>query len=576
MRATLASLLTSAGLLAGCGGGGDGGIIGPPPGAEPVATVVVTPAAVRVEPDEEVELAAETRAADGTVLTGRTITWASSDEEVATVAPTSGAATVVTGHAFGVATITATSEGRQATAGISVERLGFQLLVTPSVDTVVLGQTVQFQAEVRALDGTVLPETFTWSSKDQDPNRVVAEVDPATGVVTGLAPGEAVIIAAPASRDGTGSARVLVLGFFVVSAGLGHSCGVTIAGAAYCWGDNDHGQLGDGTTTDRIRPVPVAGPPGGLAFTTLRAGNHHTCGVTAGPVYCWGDNSIGQLGDGTTTDRTRPTPISPNLFSSGVFFASVHAGRSHTCGRTFGGGAYCWGSNVDGQLGSGTSAISSPVPVEVSVPPPLLLVTLSAGSSHNCAVASDARAYCWGDNASGELGDGTTVDRAVPVAVAPPAGQTTPLAFTTLGLGANHSCGRTAAGVIYCWGANASGQLGDGTTTGHRMPAQVLALVAFESVTAGLEHTCGLGPTGTARCWGDNLFGQLGDGSVSDRLLPTVVAGGLSFARLSAGSGHTCGVTLDGRPHCWGTNISGQLGTGTTELSRLPLPVVSP
>ncbi|MGH7516172.1 MAG: Ig-like domain-containing protein [Gemmatimonadales bacterium] len=573
MRAAVASLIASGGLLVACGGGGDGGITGPPPGAEPVATVIVTPTAATVPPDEQVELTAETQAADGTVLTGRTISWTSSNETVATVDPASGATTVVTGLVEGTVTITATSEGRQGTAEILVEQLGFQIAVTPGVDTVVLGQTVQFQAEVRSLDGTVLPETFTWSSKDQDPNAVVAEVDPATGVVTGRAPGEAVIIANIAGGTASGSARVLVLGFFQVTAGLGHTCGITFAGAAYCWGDNDRGQLGDGTTADRTRPVPVAG---GLVFATLRAGNRHTCGVTAGAAYCWGDNSIGQLGDGTTTGRTRPTQVSPNLFSGGVFFASVSVGSSHTCGRTTGGLGYCWGSNVAGQLGGGTSALSSTVPVAVSMPTPLQVVALSAGSSHNCAVASDARAYCWGDNISGELGDGTTVRRSVPVAVAPPVGQTTPLAFTTLGLGANHSCGRTAAGVIYCWGANGSGQLGDGSTTGHRVPAPVLAVVAFESVAAGLEHTCGLGPTGSAYCWGDNLFGQLGDGTVTDRPLPTVVAGGLAFTRLSAGSGHTCGVTPDGRPHCWGINVSGQLGNGTTEPSRVPLPVGSP
>ncbi len=573
MRAAVASLIASGGLLVACGGGGDGGITGPPPGAEPVATVVVTPAEARVEPDEQVELAAETRAADGTVLTGRTISWTSSDETVATVAPTSGAATVVTGHAFGVATITATSEGRQATAEISVERLGFQLLVTPSVDTVVLGQVVQFQAEVRAvLDGTVLPETFTWSAKDQDPNAVVAEVDPATGVVTGLAPGEALIVASPAGRDGTGSARLLVLAFNQVSTGLDHTCGVTTADAAYCWGNNGDGQLGDGTTLSRTTPVAVAG---GLSFHEVSAGVGHTCGVaTDQTVYCWGRDEAGQLGNGTSPAARVPVPVA-TLFT----FRQVSAGSAHTCAVTLAGAAACWGSNADGQLGDGTTANRAhPLPV---APPAgqateLTFSSVSAGSFHTCAVASDAQGYCWGNNALGQLGDGTRVNRIAPVAIAAPAGQTSPLALTAVAAGGTHSCGRTGAGVIYCWGANGSGQLGDGTTTSHRSPAPVLAFVAFESPAAGLEHSCGLGPTGAAYCWGDNLFGELGDGTTTDRALPSAVAGGLAFTQVSAGGGHTCGVTPDGRPHCWGLNIRGQLGNGTTELSRLPAAVVSP
>ncbi|MGH7628198.1 MAG: Ig-like domain-containing protein, partial [Gemmatimonadales bacterium] len=544
MRATVASLIASSGLLVACGGGGDGGITGPPPGAEPVAAVVVTPAEARVEPDEQVELTAETRAADGTVLTGRTITWISSDETVATVAPTSGAAIVVTGHAFGVATITATSEGRQGTAEISVERLGFQLVVTPQVDTVVVGQTVQFRAEARAvLDGTLLPATFTWSAKDQDPAAVVAEVDPATGVATGRAAGEALIVASPAGLGGTGSARLLVLAFRQASAGGRHTCAVTTAGAAYCWGDNEPGQLGDGTDFQRRQPVPVAG---GLSVEAVSAGSDHTCSVTTGgAAYCWGANELGELGDGTTTDSRTPVAVSGNHT-----FAAVAAGATHTCGLNRFGVGYCWGENRWGQLGDGTTDNSlEPVAVATSSPPPLAVdfAQIAAGHVHTCGVSPRGAASCWGRNDLGQLGDGTTLTRLSPSPVAPPVGQSTPLAFTALSLGVFHTCGLTPSGVIYCWGANSSGQLGDGTTADRARPAAVQALVSFRAITAGATHACALSQTGRAYCWGDNAAGQLGDGTTTPRSIPVVVSGDLAFASLTAGSGFTCGVTPDGR-----------------------------
>ncbi|MGH7627900.1 MAG: Ig-like domain-containing protein [Gemmatimonadales bacterium] len=574
MRTAGASLIALTSLLAACGGGGDGGITNPPPGGEPVAAVVVTPAEATVGVDEQVELTTETRAGDGTVLAGRAVTWASSDEAVATVDPTNGARTVVTGLAEGTATITATSEGRRGAAEISVQRLvGFQLAVAPSVDTVVIGQAVQFRAEVRELDGTPVPETFTWSAKDQDPAAVVAEVDPATGVVTGLAAGEAVIVATPAARGGTGSARVLVLAFEQVSAGRRHTCGVTTAGAAYCWGDNEQDQLGDGTTIpQRIRPRPVAG---GLSFEAVSAGAEHTCGVaTGGAAYCWGRNEIGWLGDGTTTDRPAPTAVSDNHS-----FAMVDAGTTHTCGVSRSGIGYCWGENRWGQLGDGTTNNhSAPVAVATASPPPLALdfVQIGVGPAHTCAVSPRGAASCWGRNDLGELGDGTTLTRLTPAAVAPPMGQSTPLAFTALSLGNLHTCGLTGSGVIYCWGSNTSGQLGDGTTVNRPRPAPVQALVSFVATAAGATHACGLGPTGRAYCWGSNHLGELGDGTTTSRTTPVAVSGDLSFTSLTAGSGHTCGVTADGRAYCWGSNSGAKLGTGTGDDSLVPVAVVSP
>jgi len=203
--------------------------------------------------------------------------------------------------------------------------------------------------------------------------------------------------------------------FAAVTAGAAHTCGVTAAGAAYCWGDNGFGQLGDGTTTSQSSPVLVQAPPG-VSFAAVTAGRLHTCGVTpAGTAYCWGSNSVGQLGDGTMIDRSSPVPVPP---PTGVSFAAVTAGYSHTCGLATVAGAapYCWGGNGSGQLGDGTKTDQSS-PVLVLAPAGVSFKAVTAGTAQTCGVTAAGVAYCWGANGSGQLGDGTTTDRLIPVRV---------------------------------------------------------------------------------------------------------------------------------------------------------------
>jgi alpha-tubulin suppressor-like RCC1 family protein len=272
------------------------------------------------------------------------------------------------------------------------------------------------------------------------------------------------------------------LPFASVSAGSGHTCGVTPAGGAYCWGWNVYGQLGDGTTTDRPTPVAVSG---GLTFASLSAGNVYNCGVTpAGAGYCWGWNKDGELGIGTTTGPqtcwTVVCSMTPVAVSGGLPFASVSAGGGHTCGVTPAGGGYCWGANGIGELGNGTTT-TSPTPVAVS---------------------------------------GGLIFAGV---LATPSGRT---------------CGVTPAGAAYCWGWNKDGELGIGTTTG--------------------PQTCGpVDPEVFVAC----------------SLTPAAVSGGLSFASVSARGDHTCGVTPAGAAYCWGLNLYGELGNGTAANSSVPVPV---
>jgi alpha-tubulin suppressor-like RCC1 family protein len=372
-------------------------------------------------------------------------------------------------------------------------------------------------------------------------------------------PGEYALEAIAGALSATSATFEVHLTFVSMTAGRSYTCGVTIAAAAYCWGINSSGQLGDGTTTDRTTPALVSG---GLRFASLSAGRQHACGVTtAGAAYCWGENGNGRLGDGTETDRTTPVAV-----SGGLGFASVSGGTFHTCGVTTADIAYCWGGNFDGQLGDGTETHRM-TPVAVSGG--LGFASVRAGNFHSCGVTTGDIAYCWGYNGNGQLGDGTTTDRMTPVAVS--GGLEFASVSAAWGL---HSCGVSTAAAVYCWGHNADGQLGDGTITNRTTPALVSGGLTFTSVTAGISHTCGFTNAGVAYCWGFNGNGRIGDGTTTDRTTPALVSGGLEFGSLSAGTEHTCGATAAGGGYCWGANSSGQLGEGTTIERTTPTQVV--
>ena len=364
------------------------------------------------------------------------------------------------------------------------------------------------------------------------------------------------------------------LEFASVSAGSFYSCGVTTTGEAYCWGDNSNGELGDGTNTDSNVPVAVAGDH---TFVSVSAGYGHSCGVTAaGAAYCWGDNSVGELGDGTNTDSSVPLAV-----TGAHNFTSVTAGLGYTCGVTKSGAALCWGSNsweawVDwmesGTLGNGTDADSA-VPVAVSGGS--TFASLSTGETHSCGVTAAGAAYCWGANDEGQLGSGAqATSSAVPVAVSGSH------SFSTVSVGSELSCGVTATGAAYCWGVRA---LGNGTGGDSDVPVAVSGGLTFASVSAGQWHSCGVTTSGAAYCWGSNAGGKLGNGRTSepggpdhDSDVPVAVSGGLTFASLSVGDEHSCGVTTTGAAYCWGWNRDGGVGDGTNIARNVPAAVGAP
>lgn len=344
-----------------------------------------------------------------------------------------------------------------------------------------------------------------------------------------------------------------------ITGGGSHSCGLTREGRAYCWGRNGQGQLGDGTTTNRPVPTPVAGD---FTFVSISAGAAFTIGVTTtGQALSWGPNEYGQLGDGTTIERHVPTPVAGNHT-----FRTISTGAAHAVGVTTSGQALAWGANR-GRLGDGTTeARRVPTPVAGNH----TFRSVSAGGRHTLGITTAGQALAWGENGYGELGDGyqgPTVIRPVPV---PVAGNHT---FISISAGVDHSVGLTASGQAFAWGANWGGQLGDGTHQDRRVPTRVAGRHTFRSLSVGPHHTRGLTVDGQAYGWGRNNYGQLGDGTTADRTVPTPVAGNLSFVSLHAGDWHTLAVTPSGQAYAWGRNTYGGLGDGTETQRLVPTPV---
>jgi alpha-tubulin suppressor-like RCC1 family protein len=350
------------------------------------------------------------------------------------------------------------------------------------------------------------------------------------------------------------------LEFFQVTAGDLHSCGVTVDNRLFCWGVNNHGQLGDGTVTDRLRPTPIAP---NLSFRQVSAGDLYTCAVTTTfHAYCWGQN-FGHLGDGTLTERHTPVRV-----KGSQLFRQVAAGSDHTCGVTLADRAFCWGDNSFGDLGDGSGTFKlAPALVKGG----LAFRQVDPGGLHTCGVTTDRRAYCWGWNKYGQSGDSSIATfHPTPVPVAGTRH------FRQISAGGNATCAVTASDLAFCWGQGQDGQLGSGTQRNARVPRRVVGGISFTRVTVGRVHTCGEATGKKAYCWGVNANGQLGDGStVIRQLSPVPVAGGLLFAQLSAGTAHTCGKTPDSLAYCWGFN-AGALGDGTTNSTNVPVAVVGP
>jgi alpha-tubulin suppressor-like RCC1 family protein len=393
-----------------------------------------------------------------------------------------------------------------------------------------------------------------------------------------------------------------------ISVGSTHTCAVTVGGAALCWGDNAHGQLGNDVNHNRFTPVDVQGLNAGVGklgagtiscaltqaggvkcwggnyigngtassyrtptdVTGLSSGNtlvatrgYTSCALTAaGAVKCWGTSSYNQFGTG---QYTAETPVDVTGFGIGV--TSIAIGDGFLCAVVSGGGAKCAGNNYDGQLGNNSSGNQGPVGDVHGLTAGYQSVV--AGARHACALSVGGAVKCWGKNDAGQLGDGTKTSRTAPVDVV-----SLNSGVTAISAQGNRTCALRNDGMVKCWGQNV---LGDGTATSREVPTDVAGLGdAATQVSVGNDHICALLTGGQAKCWGSNQFRQLGTGSdLPRRAYSPVDVPGLSNAiSIESGNRHSCAIVAGGGVKCWGFNSLGQVGDGTDASALLPVAVL--
>jgi alpha-tubulin suppressor-like RCC1 family protein len=337
-------------------------------------------------------------------------------------------------------------------------------------------------------------------------------------------------------------------------------------GTILAWGSNTAGQLGDGTTTNRTAPVAV---PGVAGIKDIAAGNGYVLALLSnGTVRAWGSNSNGQLGDGTKIDRRTPVPV-PGL--SGV--VALAGGSAHSLALLADGRLFAWGRNLDGQLGLGAEGSDRTSPVLVPNFGLSRVKAIAAADNHTLVLLSDGTVLACGNNSNGQLGDGTKTDHS---SFAPVQNLIPVKAIAT---GRRHSLALTTNGVIRAWGDNSDGQLGNGSTTDSNLPTTVNTDSLDErviAIAAGGLHSLALLAHGRIEGWGNNTDGQLGDGGTnSPRVFPVNVAPGAEIAiRVDAGGDHSVALMVDGTVRTWGDNGSGQLGDGTTTRRVRPVQVL--
>jgi alpha-tubulin suppressor-like RCC1 family protein len=413
--------------------------------------------------------------------------------------------------------------------------------------------------------------TFAWSSSAP----AVASIN-ATGRVIFLAPGSATFTAQSAFRSGAVTITALARTLLSVEAGSDFSCGATALGRAYCFGRGDVGQLAseaDSSCFDESAGIvrctlePKRAVPPDIDFRVISAGGQHGCGVSAQQlIYCWGREGEGQLGNGLKGGGSQP-----QLATVGSErFATVTAGASHACALNLAGLAYCWGLDSLGQLGD-QRRVNSTTPIPVAGG--MRFTRISAGGSHTCAIQQGGAAYCWGDGRLGALGNGGTSIMDAPVAVS--GGQS----FVEITAGTNHSCGVTAGGEVFCWGANVRGQIGVATAGAPQLtPVSVgsgyTAVSAGNEFTCGLT---GAGAARCWGWNSHGQLGRGESNPGGSQVDPADVVGGLRFSSISAGRRHACGVATDSETYCWGSNMLASLGNQLQAAVRsAPVKVARP
>jgi alpha-tubulin suppressor-like RCC1 family protein len=379
-----------------------------------------------------------------------------------------------------------------------------------------------------------------------------------------------------------------------VAVGAEYSLAIDSEGRVFAWGNKIYGQLGDGTTTTQLSPVPVttSGVLAGQSISSVAAGSNHSVALSStGEIYTWGRNNRGQLGDGTTTNRSVPVQLTRSEAIAGVSFSAISAGEAHTLALSDDGRVFGWGRNDDGRLGDGTTTTPRKTAVAVITSSVLAGVSISAiatGNAHSLALSSDGRVFSWGSNSHGQLGDGTTTQRTTPVAVIT---FSVPAGVTVVAIAANgHSSYALGSnGRVYSWGFNGNLELGDGTRVSRLEPVAVttsgvLNGVSISAISAGSYGGFALDTEGRAYSWGSiyTSYGYLGDGGVADGTMPVAVTtsgvlASISISALATGvyNAHQLAIGSDNKLYSWGRGINGQLGDGSSVNRNEPVAVLS-
>lgn len=383
-------------------------------------------------------------------------------------------------------------------------------------------------------------------------------------------------------QGGTVATLPATSAFVSINAGEDFNAAVGDNGHVYTWGSNSHGRLGNNATTQSHTPIDISatGALSGVSVTSITTGpvaehaialgsNHH--------VYAWGENSDGQVGNGTTVDSGIPVDVSESGALTGITVVGAATGANHTLAVGSNGHVYAWGENGAGELGN-NSTVASTVPVDISATGILSGISVrevSAGPGFSMAVSSNGHVYTWGLNVNGQLGDNSVTDSHVPIDVSA-SGALNGVSIAAISAGANHAMALSEAGDIYTWGNNSEGQLGDNSTTDSHVPVAVatsgvLAGIVLHAIAAGSGFSTAVGENGHTYTWGMNAGGELGDGTTTARLVPVDISanGGLSGVSIVAVDA-SLALDVGGKVYAWGLNAAGEIGDGSTVDSLVP------
>lgn len=523
-----------------------------------VERLVITPMTPTVRVNASLPLMVMAFDDQDEAISNPNLSWLSQEPQIATVSATGN----VTGVTPGQATIEVTSGGVKATVTVTVtednEAQVTQVTLSPEQLTISLMESRQITAEVFSADGKIDSPTITWRSSNPDVVSVTSN-----GVVRGLVVGQVTITATSGTKSDTTEVNVVdsvADGALSVVVGSAHACALNGRGEAYCWGQGRLQQWGEAFSEQgalKLHKVDTT-----QRFKTLAAGDSHTCGLTvAGAVYCWGRGELGQLGDGQSTNRAKPVKIASELS-----FVSLSAFADTTCGLDKDSKLYCWGENQRGQLGLDpmtTTASNRPVAVASAYS----FEQVSVGGAHVCALTG-SEGYCWGDNGSGQLAQLGAMGTTEPMLVR--AAGNSRLDLKSIAAGEDVSCGVTINGQTYCWGSGLNRRLGRDNGQPSNTPVLIPGGHSFERVAIGQYHSCGIKLDGQVWCWGNNEFGVFARKPLALQPLPARIGGNLLFEQVAVHGTFACGVDRGGDLYCWGDRGQHYLADGKYGFATQP------